>query len=100
MGKKIKCILIKIYLASSLQSIAKGIVAELASPHVRSAWGSRGERVRVAGLAVCCNYLSQKKKKKKRVFNQLIYLHNLRFKFYTNNEKDNELRISKNLKLL
>ena len=63
MGKKIKCILIKIYLASSLQSIAKGIVAELASPHVRSAWGSRGERVRVAGLAVCCNYLSQKKKK-------------------------------------
>jgi len=30
---------------------AKGLVVELAPPHVQSAWGSRGkERVRVAGL--------------------------------------------------
>ena len=42
----------------------KGLIAKLAPPHVQSAWGSRGERVRAAGLAACCNYFSKKKKKK------------------------------------
>ena len=28
-----------------------------------SAWGFRGKRVRVVGLAACCNYFSKKKKK-------------------------------------
>ena len=45
-----------------LPHIAKGLVAELAPPHVQSAWGFRGERVGVTGLAACCNYLSKKKK--------------------------------------
>ena len=27
-----------------------------------SAWGFRGKRVRVVGLAACCNYFSKKKK--------------------------------------
>ena len=40
---------------------AKGLVTKLAPPHAQSAWGSRGERVRVARLAICCNYLSKKK---------------------------------------
>ena len=40
----------------------KGLVVELAPPHVQSAWGSRGERVRVAGLVAYCNYFSKKKK--------------------------------------
>ena len=44
------------------QFMAKGLVAELTAPHAQSAWGSRGERVRTAGLATCYNYLSQKKK--------------------------------------
>ena len=44
--------------------IAKDLVAELTPPYAQSAWGSRGERVRVAGLAVCCNYFSKKKKEK------------------------------------
>ena len=47
-----------------LKREAKGIVTELAPPHAQSAWGSRGERVRAAGLAAYCNYLSKKKKKK------------------------------------
>ena len=42
---------------------AKGLVTELAPPHVQSAWGSREERIRVVGLAACCNYFSKKKKK-------------------------------------
>ena len=46
---------------------AKGLIAELAPPHVQSDWGSRGERVRVVGLAACCNYSSKKKKKKLKV---------------------------------
>ena len=37
------------------------LVAELAPPHAQSAWGSRGERVQAAGLAVYCNYFSKKK---------------------------------------
>ena len=41
----------------------KSLVAELAPPHVQSAWGSKGEMVRVVRLAVCCNYFSKKKKK-------------------------------------
>ena len=40
---------------------AKGLVTELTSPHAQSAWGFRGERVRDAGLTVCCNYFSKKK---------------------------------------
>ena len=32
-------------------------------PHAQSVWGSREEKVRAAGLAVCCDYLSKKKKK-------------------------------------
>ena len=43
--------------------VAKGLVAELAPPHTQSTWGSRGKRVRAAGLAACHNYLSKKKKK-------------------------------------
>ena len=43
---------------------AKGLVSELTYSHAQSAWGFRGERVRVAGLAACCNYCSKKKKKK------------------------------------
>jgi len=42
------------YLTNKLS--AKGLVAELAPPHVQSAWESRGERVQAAGLATCCNY--------------------------------------------
>ena len=40
---------------------AKGLVAELASPHAQSARGSRGERDRAVELAACCNYLLKKK---------------------------------------
>ena len=43
-------------------SEVKGLVAELAPPHAQSAWGFRGERVRVVGLTACCNYLLKKKK--------------------------------------
>ena len=45
---------------------AKGLVVELAPPHIQSAWGFRGKRVRAAGLVTCCNYFSKKKKKKKK----------------------------------
>ena len=38
----------------------KGLVTELIPPHAQSAWESRGEKVRVTGLAVCCNYFSKK----------------------------------------
>ena len=52
--------------------MAKGLVVELAPPHVQRAWGFRGERVRAAGLAACCNYFQ---KKYKYVYcNDLIYL--------------------------
>ena len=37
-------------------SIAKGLVPKLAPPHAQDAWKFRGESVRVAGLAACCNY--------------------------------------------
>ena len=40
--------------------VRKMLVAELAPPHAQSAWGLRGERVWVSGLAVYCNYLSKK----------------------------------------
>ena len=46
---------------SNLSQIAKGLVAELAPPHVQSAWGFMRERVRAAELTACCNYLSKKK---------------------------------------
>ena len=42
-------------------TLAKGLVVELASPYAQNAWGSKGERVRAAGLAACCNYFSTKK---------------------------------------
>ena len=42
---------------------AKGLVIKLASPHVQSAWEFWEEMIQTAGLAVCCNYLSKKKKK-------------------------------------
>ena len=35
----------------------KGLVVELTPPHVQSAWGFMGEKVRAARLAVYCNYL-------------------------------------------
>ena len=35
----------------------KGFVAELTPSHAQSAWGSRGEKIRIAGLAAYCNYL-------------------------------------------
>ena len=35
---------------------AKGLITELAPLHAQSVWGSRGERVQVAGLAIYCNY--------------------------------------------
>ena len=40
---------------------AKDLVVELAPSYAQSVWGSRGERVRIAGLAAYCNYLSKKK---------------------------------------
>ena len=39
--------------------MAKGPIAELAPPHVQSAWEFRRERIRVAGLAACCNYFQK-----------------------------------------
>ena len=48
-----------------IKSLAKGLVAELTLLHIQSAWGSREERVRTAGLAACYNYFSKKKKKNK-----------------------------------
>ena len=39
------------------------LVVELAPLHAQSAWGSRGDRIRVAGLAEYCNHHSKKKKK-------------------------------------
>ena len=50
----------------------KGLVTELAPPHVQSTWGSRRENVRTARLAACCNYFSKK---------------TLSFFFQTNEEK-------------
>ena len=47
---------------------AKGFITELAPPYMQSTWGSRVKRVRVTGLAACCNYFSKKKKKKVGLF--------------------------------
>ena len=52
--------------------VVKGLVAKLASPHVQSAWGFRGERIRVTGLAACCNYFSKKRKKKRKKKKSLV----------------------------
>ena len=41
---------------------AKNLIAELAPPYAQSVWRFRGERVRVIGLVVYCNYLLKKKK--------------------------------------
>ena len=51
---------------------AKSLVAELASPHAQSAWGSKGEMVQIAGLAACCNYFSKNKMLQKHMFIVLI----------------------------
>ena len=40
--------------------VRKVFVVELAPPHAQSAWGFRRKRVRAAGLAADCNYLSKK----------------------------------------
>ena len=48
-------------LTKKKKKFVKGLVTELTSPHAQSAWGFRGERVRDAGLTVCCNYFSKKK---------------------------------------
>ena len=53
-------------IGSNFPLVAKGLVAELASPHAQSVWGFRGERIQAAGLTSLtsyCNYLSKKKKK-------------------------------------
>ena len=65
MYKKIQIRRKNLYFLAVLGSIikAKGLVAELTLSHAQSAWGSREERVRAAGLAVYCNYLSKKKEK-------------------------------------
>ena len=36
---------------------AKSLVVELIPPHVQSAWGFMGEKIRAARLVVYCNYL-------------------------------------------
>ena len=59
----------------------KGLVAELAPPHAQNAWGSRGERVRTAELAACCNYFSKKEKKKR--FNITSYNHRDQHVYHT-----------------
>ena len=46
-----------------IKSLAKGLVAELTLSYIQSAWGSRGERVRVARLSAYYNYFSKKKNK-------------------------------------
>ena len=51
---------------------AKSLVAELASPHAQSAWGSKGKMVQIAGLAACCNYFSKNKMLQKHMFIVLI----------------------------
>ena len=38
----------------------KGLIAELIPLYTKSAWGSRGERVRTAGLVESYNYLYKK----------------------------------------
>ena len=45
-------------------TVVKGLVVELTSPYVESAWGSGdwGERVQVVGLVACYNYFLKKKK--------------------------------------
>ena len=47
---------------------SKGFIVELAPLHIQSAWGFRGKRIRAAGLAACCNYVSKKKKEKHNFF--------------------------------
>ena len=43
---------------------------ELAPPHAQSAWGSRREKVRAAGLTTCYNYFLKKKRNVALVFQQ------------------------------
>ena len=61
----------------SCVSCAKSFVAELAPPYTQSVWRFKRERVRVAGLAACCNYFSKKKK------NDDILIWSLNNKFLT-----------------
>ena len=37
--------------------IAKSFIAELSLSHAQSAWGLRGEIVRITRLTACCNYI-------------------------------------------
>ena len=53
-------LLTRLYIYILNQSLKK---VQLLPSHAQSVWGSRGKRVRVAGLAACCNYLFKKKKK-------------------------------------
>ena len=43
----------------------KCIITKLTSLHTQIVWGSKGEIVRVMVLTVCCNYLKNKKNKRK-----------------------------------
>ena len=53
-------LLTRLYIYILNQSLKK---VQLLPSHAQSVWGSRGKRVRTAGLAACCNYLFKKKKK-------------------------------------
>ena len=57
--EKSKCLLTAL---TKLIILVKCLEAELAPFYAQSAWGFKGERVRVAGLAICYNYFSKKKK--------------------------------------
>ena len=46
--------------AVHFSQVRKVLIAELTPPHAQSAWRSRGEKVRAAGLAAYYNYLSKK----------------------------------------
>ena len=50
------------FIAFTIIVLAKCLVVELAPPHAQSAWGFRGERIRLTRLAACCNIISQEKK--------------------------------------
>ena len=51
------------YEQSTTNNVAKGLVAELVSPHIQSARRFREKIVRAARLVTCCNYFQEKKKK-------------------------------------
>ena len=59
-----------IYIYILNQSLKK---VQLLPSHAQSFWGSRGKRVRAAGLATFCNYLFKKKKKKVQLESKLDF---------------------------